>query len=127
MTTLTVERATAMTQRRDRSARDDLPSGTPYLQVESTDEVFPLGDEISTIGRGEGVSVAIEDPSVSRLHAEIVRRGPHLYVSDMGLSTNGTRVNGRPIGRRVLHDGDIVTFGAARARVGGVEAPEDDA
>ena len=42
---------------------------------------------------------------MSRLHAEIVRRGSHVYVSDLGLSVNGTRVNGRPVGRRVLSRG----------------------
>jgi pSer/pThr/pTyr-binding forkhead associated (FHA) protein len=49
-----------------------------------------------------------------------VRRGTYVYVSDLGLSTNGTRVNGRPVGRRVLLDGDVVAFGAARTRIGGV-------
>ena len=54
------------------------------------------------------------------LHAEIVRRGPYAYVADLGLSRNGTRVNGRPVGRRVLGDSDVVAFGAARCRVGGL-------
>ena len=71
------------------------------------------------MGRGEGVDIALDDPSVSRLHAELVRRGTHVYVSDLGLSTNGTRVNGRPVGRRVLLDGDVRRFGAARTRIGG--------
>ncbi|MBE1590112.1 hypothetical protein H4W80_008370 [Nonomuraea angiospora] len=61
---------------------------------------------------------------MSRLHAEFVRRGPYLYVVDLGLSRNGTRVNGRPIARRVLDDGDVVSFGAARGRIGGV--PRED-
>jgi pSer/pThr/pTyr-binding forkhead associated (FHA) protein len=71
------------------------------------------------------VDIALEDPSVSRLHAEIVRRGDHVYVSDLGLSINGTRVNGRPIGRRVLADGDVLSFGMARTRVGGILAQPD--
>ena len=66
---------------------------------------------MTTVGRGAGVDIALEDPSVSRLHAELIRRGPHVYVSDLGLSTNGTRVNGRPIGRRVLVEGDVLSFG----------------
>src|ERR1019366_4638262 len=67
-----------------------------------------------------GVDVHLGDPSVSRLHAEIIRRGPYAYVTDLGLSRNGTRVNGRPIARRVLEDGDVLTFGAARCRMGGI-------
>jgi len=50
------------------------------------------------------------------LHAEIVRRGPYAYVTDLGLSRNGTRVNGRLVARRVLDDGDVLTFGSARCR-----------
>jgi pSer/pThr/pTyr-binding forkhead associated (FHA) protein len=93
---------------------------TPYLHVEETGQVFELHGEVITVGRGEGVDLRFGDPSVSRLHAEIVRRGPFVYVTDLGLSANGTRINGRPVGRRVLADGDVVSFGAARARVGGI-------
>ena len=77
----------------------------PYLRIEDSGSVFELDGDVITVGRGSGVDVALEDPTVSRLHAEIVVRGPHVYVSDLGLSTNGTRVNGRPIGRRILNEG----------------------
>jgi pSer/pThr/pTyr-binding forkhead associated (FHA) protein len=103
---------------------------TPYIRVEETGETFELTDDVTTVGRGEGVSIALEDSTVSRLHAELVRRGPHVYVADLGLSTNGTRVNGRPVGRRILSTGDVLSFGTARVRVGGVEVlsnePPDD-
>jgi len=97
---------------------------TPYLRLEDTGEVFEMRGDITTVGRGDGVDVRLDEPSVSRLHAELVRRGPHVYVTDLGLSSNGTRVNGRPIGRRVLSDGDVLSFGAARLRVGGLGASE---
>lgn len=99
---------------------------TPFLRIEETGKVFDLGGEVTTVGRGEGVDIRLADPSVSRLHAELVRRGSYVYVTDLGLSTNGTRVNGRPVGRRVLADGDVVSFGVARARVGGVASPVAD-
>jgi DNA-binding CsgD family transcriptional regulator len=99
---------------------------TPQLRVEPTGEVHPLTREVTTVGRGDGVDIALSDPSVSRLHAELVRRGPHLYVADLGLSTNGTRVNGRPVTRRVLADGDVLGFGNARARVDGVGSGADE-
>jgi FHA domain len=102
------------------------PDG-PHLRVEESGLVYELRAEITTVGRGTGVDIAIDDPSVSRLHAELVRRGPHVYVTDLGLSANGTRVNGRPIGRRLLADGDVVTFGGARARAGGLLASEQAA
>jgi DNA-binding CsgD family transcriptional regulator len=98
---------------------------TPHLRLEETGEVFELRDDVTTVGRGGGVDISLEDPSVSRLHAEIVRRGDHVYVSDLGLSVNGTRVNGRPVGRRVLIDGDVLSFGVARTRVSGIPAQPD--
>jgi predicted component of type VI protein secretion system len=97
----------------------------PFLRVEDNGAVFDLTDDVTTVGRGTGVDVSLEDPTVSRLHAELVRRGPHVYIADLGLSTNGTRVNGRPVGRRTLRDGDVVSFGTARARVGGIEELDD--
>jgi predicted component of type VI protein secretion system len=104
--------------------RRSLVSG-PFLRIEDTGAVFDLQEDVTTVGRGTGVDVAFDDPTVSRLHAELVRRGPHVYIADLGLSTNGTRVNGRPVGRRTLRDGDVVSFGTARARVGGIEELDD--
>ena len=97
---------------------------TPFLRAEEGGKVFPLRDDVTTVGRGRGVDIRLDDPSVSRLHAELVRRGPYVYVVDLGLSRNGTRVNGRPVARRVLDEGDVLSFGAARCRIGGIPAEE---
>ena len=100
---------------------------TPHLRLEETGEAFPLTDGTTTVGRGAGVDIRLADPSVSKLHAEVVRRGPYFYVADLGLSVNGTRVNGRPVGKRVLLEGDVLSFGTARTRVGGLgRAASDD-
>jgi hypothetical protein len=99
---------------------------TPHLRLEDSGETFELTAEVTTVGRGRGVDVDLVDPSVSRLHAELVRRGEHVYVSDLGLSTNGTRVNGRPVGRRLLSDGDVLSFGACRTRIGGLPHAQPD-
>jgi hypothetical protein len=96
----------------------------PYIRVEDSGLMMPLRDDVTTIGRGRSVDVHLADPSVSRLHAEIVRRGPYAYVTDLGLSRNGTRVNGRLVARRVLEEGDVLTFGSARCRVFGIAAEE---
>jgi hypothetical protein len=97
---------------------------TPFLRIEDSGEVISLRGEVTTVGRGRGVDIHLDDPSVSRLHAELVRRGPYVYVVDLGLSRNGTRVNGRPVARRVLDEGDVLSFGAARCRIGGL--PQED-
>ena len=96
----------------------------PYIRIEDSGAVIPLSPEVTTIGRGSGVDVYLDDPSVSLLHAEIIRRGPYAYVTDLGLSRNGTRVNSRLVARRVLRNGDVLTFGSARCRIGGVAAEE---
>ena len=96
----------------------------PYIRIEDTGDVVPLRADVTTVGRGSSVDVRLRDPSVSKLHAEIICRNSYAYVSDLGLSRNGTRVNGRPVARRVLEDGDVLSFGSARCRVGGL-AHED--
>ncbi len=98
----------------------------PHLRVEETGQTYPLEGEVLTVGRGNGVDIALDHPSVSRLHAELVQRAGFVYVCDLGLSSNGTRVNGRPVARRVLSDGDVVSFGAARVRVGGLGTAGED-
>jgi hypothetical protein len=96
----------------------------PHIRIEDTGEVIALHTDVTTVGRGRSVDVRLRDPSVSKLHAEIICRGSYVYVADLGLSRNGTRVNGRPTARRVLEDGDVLSFGTARCRVGGL-ASED--
>jgi len=98
----------------------------PALLQEETGGTYPLRDTVTTVGRGPGVDVQLDDPSVSRLHLELVRRGPHVYVDDLGLSTNGTLVNGRPVGRRLLSEGDVLQMGRVRLRVVGLPVVADD-
>lgn len=55
----------------------------------------------------------LEDPNVSRFHAEVVIREDVPEVRDLG-SRNGTRVNGRPVARAPLVAGAQVTVGPYR-------------
>lgn len=100
------------------------PVEGPYLKIDSSGDLRPLSAEVTTVGRGEGADIHLRDLTVSQLHAELVRRGPYVYVVDLGLSRNGTRVNGRPIARRVLEEGDVLSFGNARCKVGGLPREE---
>ena len=97
---------------------------TPHIRIETTGAIFRLRPDVTTIGRGKSVDVHLDHPSVSKLHAEIVRRGPYAYVSDLGLSRHGTRVNGKVVAQRLLENGDVLSFGTERCRVGGL-ASED--
>ena len=97
---------------------------TPHIRIESTGAIIRLRPDVTTIGRGQSVDVQLDHPSVSKLHAEIVRRGPYAYVSDLGLSRHGTRVNGKVVAQRLLENGDVLSFGSQRCRVGGL--PSED-
>jgi hypothetical protein len=97
---------------------------TPYLHIESTGAVAWLRPDTTTVGRGQCVDICLNDPSVSKLHAEIIRRGPYAYVSDLGLSRHGTCVNGKVVAQRLLENGDVISFGAQRCRIGGLPAEE---
>ena len=64
----------------------------------------------SVLGRSRDADVQVEDPNVSRRHAEIVQEGSTYWVVDLG-STNGTEVDGRRVQRARLDDGSRFTIG----------------
>jgi hypothetical protein len=70
-----------------------------------------LGAETIEIGRLPECTIVLNDPNVSRRHAEVRRRGSDVVVADLG-STNGTRVNGVQVRERVLEDQDEITIGS---------------
>ena len=55
-----------------------------------------LDKKRSVLGRSRDVDVQIEDPNISRRHAEIVQEGSAYWLVDLG-STNGTEVDGRRV------------------------------
>jgi hypothetical protein len=66
---------------------------------------------VTTLGRSEECEVTIEDPLVSRRHAQIAVDGDEVRVIDLG-SRNGVRLNGHPVeGSAILADGDRVRIG----------------
>ena len=72
-----------------------------------------LGARVVRIGRLGDCQVQLDDPNVSRYHAEIRPAGEGYVVADLG-STNGTKVNGVEVTERPLRDGDEVVVGATR-------------
>jgi pSer/pThr/pTyr-binding forkhead associated (FHA) protein len=73
-------------------------------------ESFPLEGERMTIGRRPDSDVFLDDVTVSRDHALVVRRGEELHLDDLG-SLNGTYVNRRRIESHHLADGDELQVG----------------
>ncbi|HEY4574101.1 MAG TPA: FHA domain-containing protein [Thermoanaerobaculia bacterium] len=73
-------------------------------------EAFHLTGERNTIGRSPEAEVFLDDVTVSRNHALLVRRRDGLYIDDLG-SLNGTYVNRRRIESHRLQDGDELQVG----------------
>jgi len=67
-----------------------------------------LGEGL-VLGREEGRMV-LDDPRMSRRHAEVVRRGPVFGIRDLG-SKNGTRVDGTEVRSRSLREGALIRVG----------------
>lgn len=73
-------------------------------------ESFPLDKDRMTIGRRPDSDVFLDDVTVSRDHALVVRRGDEYHLDDLG-SLNGTYVNRRRIESHHLADGDELQIG----------------
>jgi pSer/pThr/pTyr-binding forkhead associated (FHA) protein len=71
---------------------------------------FPMTGEKMTIGRSPETSVFLDDVTVSREHATLVRRGGDWYLDDSG-SLNGTYVNRQRVDSHRLADGDELQIG----------------
>ena len=95
------------------AVRDDIPR-LVVLSAPGSDgaveQVVELDRELTLVGRTGDVHLRLPDPGVSRRHLEVRRRGRELVLADLG-STNGTRVNGRPVQTHVLRDGDRIELG----------------
>jgi len=83
--------------------------------------VFPdgrrvgIGSEVLTIGRLPECAIVLDDPNVSRRHAQVRREGDAIFVVDLG-STNGTRVNGMVVREHRLASGDVISIGTTSLR-----------
>ena len=74
-------------------------------------ETFPLERERTTIGRSPECDIFLDDVTVSRKHAVIVKGRGDLVLEDLE-SLNGTFVNRKRIERRAsLSDGDELQIG----------------
>ena len=74
-----------------------------------------LTQERTTVGRRPYNDVVIDNLAVSGEHAVIVMSGDDVELQDLG-STNGTYVNGKPIKRQLLRNGDVVEMGKYQIR-----------
>jgi len=88
----------------------ELPGSPPRFYL--------LGAAAIRLGRTDGNAIVIDEEAVSARHCELRRKGTGYEIVDLG-STNGTRLNGEPLGKepQELHDGDVLLLGiSAKAR-----------
>jgi pSer/pThr/pTyr-binding forkhead associated (FHA) protein len=92
--------------------RDNVAVALPEL-IEVPEPPHEAEARALVIGRSVGCDLVLNDPTVSRWHAELIRGDDGWVVRDMG-STNGTRVNGWRIRKAVIAPGDVLALGAQR-------------
>jgi pSer/pThr/pTyr-binding forkhead associated (FHA) protein len=95
----------------------DLPPDV-YLEVTRKDgevSLFHVTKKTVTIGRDPGCDLHLADPYVSRKHCQVVFRGDHFTVMDLG-SLNKTAVKGKLYIQRNLAPGNLIDLGETRLR-----------
>jgi FHA domain-containing protein len=92
----------------DRAETQVVSSPTVWLEVHGNRH--PLTRAITVLGRGTEVDLRIDDPGVSRQHAEI-RSADTTTILDLG-STNGTIIDGRSVKEAELYDGARIVLGS---------------
>lgn len=75
----------------------------------------PLAKERITIGRRPHNDIVLDDLAISGEHAVIVNLKHDPYLEDLN-STNGTQVNGQPVKKHYLRDGDCIELAQYRIR-----------
>ncbi len=94
---------------------DVAPAASAHLLLlpgvgEHAPRVVPVVADVTHIGRGRDRTVRIDDHTVSRRHATLVRTPEGLRIVDER-SLNGVLVNGRRVLELPLRDGDVVHLG----------------
>lgn len=79
-----------------------------FVIVDGT-QIFALNQPVLTIGRRADNHLVVNDPRVSRVHAQLRAVRGRYVIFDLG-STGGTQINGEPVHQGVLYPGDVITL-----------------
>jgi predicted RNA-binding Zn-ribbon protein involved in translation (DUF1610 family) len=99
--------------------RSDVPAGAQWVAFQDDDDVrqVALKEGWLRVGRSAAADIRLDDPTVSRRHALIVKtEGGRIRVLD-DRSLNGVFVNGTRVEWSPLHDGDELAIGRYRLYV----------
>jgi adenylate cyclase len=87
-----------------------------FYEVDGRPQVYTLLKDEVSIGRSSENDVVLNDFSVSRKHAILVKDKDEWTVKD-NKSTNGVRINGKPLPQSVVKDGDQISVGTFTLRM----------
>ncbi len=96
------------TENQNEANDDDAIPENAFLIVEGV-KVFPLKQPVINIGRRLDNTVVVDDPRVSRNHAQLRSIKGRYVVFDLN-STGGTFVNGQRANQSVLYPGDVISL-----------------
>jgi pSer/pThr/pTyr-binding forkhead associated (FHA) protein len=85
------------------------PDGEDAFLVVNGIDLFPLRRPITSIGRRLDNALVLNDPRVSRTHAELRCYGGRFVIFDMR-STGGTYLNGKRVMHSIVYDGDVISL-----------------
>jgi pSer/pThr/pTyr-binding forkhead associated (FHA) protein len=85
-----------------------VPIGRDFLIIGNT-LIFKLESPLINLGRRASNDLVLDDPRISRRHAQIRLIDGSFSIFDLG-STGGTFVNGQPVSSRVLNPGDVISL-----------------
>ena len=94
----------------DRSARRLEPAAPSRAVLSGHGRRSVLSGDRLVLGRSRECDIVVDDPNVSRQHAELRHDGTGWRVVDLG-STNGIKVNRRRVDQVALEHGDRITLG----------------
>ncbi|MFQ5923355.1 MAG: FhaA domain-containing protein [Anaerolineales bacterium] len=86
----------------------EMPPEGAFFIVEGSKH-YPLDRPLVNIGRRLDNHLVLEDPHISRRHAQLRVRGSRFVIYDLN-STAGMRINGKQVQEWVLQPGDVVTL-----------------
>jgi pSer/pThr/pTyr-binding forkhead associated (FHA) protein len=93
------------------------PENVKLEVVEGEDRglVYNVVKKAVLIGRDEKCDLKLKDIFVSKRQCELVFRGKHFTVLDLG-SLNKTRVNDKALNQKKVQNGDIIQLGKTRIK-----------
>lgn len=89
-------------------------------------KTLPLSQPILSLGRRLDNHIVLDDPRVSRAHAQLRLRFGRYVLYDLG-STGGTYVNGQRVQECVLRPGDVISLAGVPIIYGEDEGPTEPA